>query len=107
MPGALTDVGHVALSGILYRGAGSWVDLWASWVSCWPWRARPWSYGTSYAAGLLMERRRGGAKARAERPRSNRRRRQYLHRARMAAEHRGRDRARRWADFLRDHPGAG
>lgn len=94
MPGLLIDVCHVAALGGAYRGDGSWAAWLASWQTSWPWLARPWSWRTSYAVPGLMQRRTGRVGLVKVSPKVNRGRRQYLNRARKAAQRQARDRRR-------------
>jgi hypothetical protein len=102
MPGGPSYVGHVVYVGTLYRGEGPWGVWLAFWQTLWPWSARPWSYATSYAAGLLTERRRGRTEVVTNGHRTGRARRQYLRRGRQAREREARERGRRWRATVRE-----
>lgn len=92
---AITDVGHVDPLGALYKGVPSWDGLWATWQTLWPWPAPPSSLRTRGAGTGVMARRTGRVGLAKVSPKTNRRRRAYLNRARKAAQRRARERGRR------------
>lgn len=95
MVGLASYVGHVDSLGPLYRGGGSWDGLWASWQTLWPWPGSAWSSRTRGAGTGVMARRTGRVGLVKVSPKTNRRRREYLNRARKAAQRRARERGRR------------
>lgn len=99
MSGLPTYVGHVDSLGPLYRGGGSWDGLWASLQTLLPWHASPWSSPMRGAGSGLMQRRTGRVGLVKVSGKTNRRRRQYLNRARKANQRRARERSR---EALRD-----
>lgn len=90
-----TYVGHVDSTGVVYRGVSPWDGLWATWQTLWPWHGRPWNSRTYGAGTGVVARRKGRIGTIKVSGKVNRRRRQYLNRARKAARRQARERGRR------------